>query len=222
MAGPQMHALRFNKLLLDLRKLGGRDLVIVGASVLDAALREALLRTLKPLSSKDREDMFDNEAGAARRLSAKIDLALATGIITKKTHIESDLVRRLRNELAHSIDPDEILSTKCSSLIGAFGYADPTAIDIAIDGVTNEPPGGGAGTLTFFGEVFNVPDLVVVMGDDRRVAWFYPSEDDYPKTTDDRIRAQLWACITASIAPVLFDWHGDEQLASQLPAEAWS
>ncbi len=74
MADPEMHALRFNKLLLDLRKLTGRDLVIVGASVLDAALREALLRTLKPLSSKDREDIFDSESGAARRLSAKPDL----------------------------------------------------------------------------------------------------------------------------------------------------
>lgn len=219
MARSPLHALRFNKLILDLRNLSGRDLVIVGASLLDAALQQALSRRFAKLSSRDEQKIFFEESGAASRLSSKIDLALALGLITKETHVEAHRLRRLRNFLAHSLDPEAVSSDECVTATSAFAYIDPGKIVLTLDDVVIEDF-SSTESIAFYGERFRYGDLFVVTGDDRRLAWLFPYIED-PTGFDQIVRNQIWATITAVIVPVLGEWHNDEALAELRPRDAW-
>lgn len=220
MSKKSLHVLRFNRLLFDLRRLSGRDLVIVGASLIDGALREALVRTLKPLSAADRRNMFDTESGAASRLSAKIDLALAIGLITKRTHTETTVLRKLRNLVAHSIDPDEMESAAASSFVASFGYTSSSEIETTVEGAKVQDQ-LASGQLIFYGETHRYEDLFIAVGGDDRVVWIFPDSDAVDRSRDELVRAQIFACVTAIVIPVLGEWHNDETLADAHPPEAW-
>ncbi len=159
--------------------------------------------------------MFGSESGAARRLGSKIDLALAVGLITARTHSQCTVLRKLRNQLAHSIDPDEIDTASALSLISRFSYTRPDQSELT-EGVKIEPLDVSTFVFRFLGEEFDVDDLVTILSRDRELLWLYPDAAAYPSRDDD-IRQQIWSYITAAIVPVLGSWLSDESLLEVMP-----
>ena len=84
-----------------LRQESDRGSVIVAAALLDEALYNMLLCRLVP--SLQREDeLLDGTYAPLNSFSAKIDLAYRVGIIRQKLRSSLHLIRRLRNDFAHS------------------------------------------------------------------------------------------------------------------------
>lgn len=79
-----------------------RAFVLVFTALVEDSLRNLLLSHMnKDLNSDDRRRIFEYE-GLAGSFSSRTMLAWAMGIIGKDTRHDLDLIRKLRNEFAHS------------------------------------------------------------------------------------------------------------------------
>lgn len=86
----------------DLATEGERSAVIVGAAQLDNALEQYLLIVLQPQPGGD--DKLFGENGVLRNTYAKINIAYRLGIINADVERALQLVRRIRNDFAHSME----------------------------------------------------------------------------------------------------------------------
>jgi hypothetical protein len=86
----------------DLATEGERSAVIVGAAQLDNALEQYLLIVLQPQPGGDDKLFGDN--GVLRNTYAKINIAYRLGIINADVERALQLVRRIRNDFAHSME----------------------------------------------------------------------------------------------------------------------
>src|SRR5829696_1924500 len=86
----------------DLATEGERSAVIVGAAQLDNALEQYLLIALQPQPGGD--DKLFGENGVLRDTYAKINIAYRLGIINADVERALQLVRRIRNDFAHSME----------------------------------------------------------------------------------------------------------------------
>lgn len=88
---------------------GDRAAVILGAARLDVAL-EAALRSLMSNHPNGQDNLFDPDRPLGT-LSAKIALAHRLGVIDQDVEHALQIIRKIRNEFAHSIE-DESLSVQ--------------------------------------------------------------------------------------------------------------
>jgi hypothetical protein len=88
---------------------GDRAAVVLGAARLDVAL-EAALRCLMSTHPNGQDNLFDPDRPLGT-LSAKIALAHRLGVIDQDVEQALQIIRKIRNDFAHSID-DESLSVQ--------------------------------------------------------------------------------------------------------------
>jgi hypothetical protein len=90
-----------SEFVVALGKEGDRSAVIIGATKIDVELEELLKAILHPAVG-GRDDLFDNERPLST-FSAKTSIAFRLGIIDRDLEHAIQLVRRIRNEFAHTL-----------------------------------------------------------------------------------------------------------------------
>lgn len=80
-----------------------RGVAIVAVSMLERMLEIVLTQRMMPLTAKRHKTMF-GRIGILSSFSAKIELALALGIISENLYIQIDALRRVRNTFAHRME----------------------------------------------------------------------------------------------------------------------
>jgi hypothetical protein len=92
---------RFLALKGQLRDETDRGAVIVAAALLEDALESMLLARLVPSPERD-DELFHGPYAPLSTFSAKIDFAYRVGLIRLSVRSSLHLLRRIRNEFAHS------------------------------------------------------------------------------------------------------------------------
>ncbi len=93
----------FAEYMKQLEKESERGTVIVSAALMDEALAELIKAKLVPSPRKDKDDeLFVGSYAPLGSFSARIDFAYRLGIIASSTRSSLHLLRRLRNDFAHS------------------------------------------------------------------------------------------------------------------------
>jgi len=91
----------FLEITRQLRQESDRGSVIVGTSILDGLLSSYIKAKLAPSPNKC-DELFDCAYAPLSSFSVKIDLAHRLGLLTHATRSSLHLIRRLRNDFAHS------------------------------------------------------------------------------------------------------------------------
>lgn len=86
-----------------------RTAVIVGAAVVDSLLERLLLRTLRPHAAGT-DPLFDGDAPLST-FSSRINISYQLGLIDEELTRALHLLRRIRNEFAHSVAGCELDSS---------------------------------------------------------------------------------------------------------------
>jgi DNA-binding MltR family transcriptional regulator len=89
-----------SRFLLALKDSNDRACAIVGAAVVDDALRSCLLMHMIDDEQLD-ETLFNSESGPMSGFSAKINAAYALGLIGVQSHADMHCIRLVRNAFAH-------------------------------------------------------------------------------------------------------------------------
>jgi len=87
----------------ELRSQNDRATAIVGGTMVEAHLRNAILSRFHPLSNVRRDRLFTGY-GPLATFSAKIEIAAALGIFGQKTCTDIGAVKDIRNKFAHSLE----------------------------------------------------------------------------------------------------------------------
>lgn len=95
-------AVEAQKIALRLLKEGERGAVLLGAARLDFALERLLKGAMHPHIGGD-DNLFDSDRPLGT-FSAKIALAYRLGLIEKPVEHALQMIRRVRNEFAHSFE----------------------------------------------------------------------------------------------------------------------
>lgn len=95
-----------------------RGLVLTLAARIDDALEHVLRDCCGNADHNVLDAMFDN--GPLATFSAKIDLCYSLGIVERDLHRSLTILRRLRNEFAHSKEPLTLLSQTCASRLASM------------------------------------------------------------------------------------------------------
>ena len=91
----------FLKISSQLRAESDRGTVIVAAAIIDEALEQLLKARLAPSNGRD-DELFDSPYAPLSSFSAKIDFAYRVGVVAAEVKATFHLLRKLRNEFAHS------------------------------------------------------------------------------------------------------------------------
>ncbi|MBR9910899.1 MAG: hypothetical protein GYB33_11185 [Gammaproteobacteria bacterium] len=91
-----------SKLLVDLVHQADRMLVLVSGQMVDESLYQLLDKFLIPKRSKDTDILKDSRVLGT--FSARINISYQLGLISKDFARDLDILRKMRNECAHSID----------------------------------------------------------------------------------------------------------------------
>jgi hypothetical protein len=84
-------------------KESGRGAVLVAAARLDVALAQCIKAVLMPHPGGD-DPLFDSDSRILGTFSAKIQIAYRLGLIDRDVEHAIQMIRRVRNEFAHSFD----------------------------------------------------------------------------------------------------------------------
>jgi DNA-binding MltR family transcriptional regulator len=79
-----------------------RTAAILGGTIVDNALRVALLARFRP-DEKDHADLFEGEIGPLSTFAARINVAYALRIFGRKTLSDLQCIKAIRNAFAHSL-----------------------------------------------------------------------------------------------------------------------
>ena len=101
------------KLIVRLCQESERAAVVLGAAAVDTNLEALLISQLIPCAQES-DELFDNDRPLGS-FSAKIALARRMGIMSDGFARALHLVRRIRNEFAHSIDELTLSSGACGN-----------------------------------------------------------------------------------------------------------
>ncbi len=99
---PWLAASEAGKIAAQMTVEGGRGAILVGAARIDTALETLLKSVMAPGSPKD-DNLFDPEKPLGT-LSAKIALASRLSLIEKPVEQAMQMIRKTRNDFAHSFD----------------------------------------------------------------------------------------------------------------------
>jgi DNA-binding MltR family transcriptional regulator len=128
---------QFDELFEALSRESDRGLILVSASHLDEAL-ERLLRARFSIEHKKSKSMIDplfNTFGPLSTFSAKIKMSYAIDLIEKWVYRDLEILRKLRNEFAHSIKPAVFDSVEVAKLTEKLVGADR-----AVTAIESEEP----------------------------------------------------------------------------------
>lgn len=92
--------------------------VMVGAAILDNGLESAIATRMPGLNNRLKQKLFEGY-GPLATFAAKIDVALAFGLVDVETHKKLHVVKRVRNEFAHSPDTVTFESQEIVSMLTA-------------------------------------------------------------------------------------------------------
>ncbi len=104
MAGPKLPTPE--EIQAAVRDFGGqtdRGVAIIAVSMLEQMLEILLTQRMMPLNAKRYATMF-GKMGPLSSVSAKIELALALGVISENLYYQIDALRKVRNTFAHRIE----------------------------------------------------------------------------------------------------------------------
>ncbi|MGD0025168.1 MAG: DUF4145 domain-containing protein [Xanthobacteraceae bacterium] len=107
-----------------LERENARAVISVAASLIEYALEQVIMTRLrKPRDDSEQKELF-NENGILGTFSEKISAAYFLKIIGPKARRELDLIRRIRNQAAHDMNPisfdrTEEIAARCREL--SFG-----------------------------------------------------------------------------------------------------
>jgi Kef-type K+ transport system membrane component KefB len=90
--------------LQELKIQTDRGAAVIAAAVLDEILQMLLLARFVEIGSERRDTLFTKIGAPLSPLSAKIELAFATGIISNNARLAAHIVRDVRNKFAHRIE----------------------------------------------------------------------------------------------------------------------
>jgi hypothetical protein len=100
-----------------------RAAIIVGASVLDYALEELIKSRLREPKSSDEENELFSETGVFNSFRKKISMAYFMRLIGPTARKDFELIRRIRNEVAHNMNPVsfelDTIANRCRELVFA-------------------------------------------------------------------------------------------------------
>jgi hypothetical protein len=94
-----------NDFITSVRRLQARthaEIGIVAAAIIEEKLTEALLTKMRPLSGEMKKRLFEGY-GPLSSFSAKIDLSFALQVIDTQARSDLTVVRKIRNQFAHSV-----------------------------------------------------------------------------------------------------------------------
>ena len=195
--------------MLALRTSTGRDLAIVGASWLDAAVELNLRYNMTSLAGQEPDPQVFFKG--VRGLEARLWVAEAFGLFGDSTiRHQADLVRRVRNALAHTIDDLNCDSSSIAPLIDQMTLTTESVTQsLLIDPNTVDPRNSQPWWFTFDGEDFR-GDQVSVIGAENpdRIVFFVPRSPE-PVTRDDRLRRQIYATVFGVLGLGLKPWIND-------------
>jgi Mannitol repressor len=103
MAGPKLPTLEeLQAAIKDFGSQTDRGVAIIAVSILEQMLEIVLTQRMMPLTAKRYARMF-GRMGPLSSFSAKIELALALGVISENLYYQIDALRDVRNTFAHRI-----------------------------------------------------------------------------------------------------------------------
>ena len=94
----------FDGIMVLVKQLGQKTdagVAMIVAAALDRLLEAALLTKMVKLNREKRDRIF-GEYGALQGFSAKIDVAFSLGIVDRETYNSLTVVRKIRNQFAHT------------------------------------------------------------------------------------------------------------------------
>ena len=108
-----------NSLAVGIRKVFKQThagVALSGAALVDQALEVTLVGRMPQLNRAMHDKLFQGY-GPLSSFSAKIDVAFALALLDKRTHAKLSIVRKIRNEFAHSSEPLSFESPVIMSLL---------------------------------------------------------------------------------------------------------
>jgi hypothetical protein len=119
----------FEKYSTLLKRESDRGAVIVGAAILDDLLQEVVVARL--VSSPEREDeLFDGYNSPCSSFGSRIDLAYRIGSITARVRSDLHLIRRMRNDAAHTGEHRDFESPQIQSRLRELVRREGGLLDI--------------------------------------------------------------------------------------------
>jgi DNA-binding MltR family transcriptional regulator len=110
-------------ILDELKDENDRAVALVGASLVEHTLQEAIRSVLRPFDDKDNAELKDRifgNRGIFSGLSAKILGAFVLSIIGKQAQRDLELINKIRNTFAHDMNPLDFsnagIKSRCSEL----------------------------------------------------------------------------------------------------------
>lgn len=198
--------------MLDLRSKHGRELAILGASWLDVALEINLREHFLPAYRvPTRSDLFRS---TLKSFESKINVARAMGAMPPEIADHVDLVRRVRNEFAHTIDDIDLEAPVMKTSLGQMTLTPARALD----GLTIDKSAPKAKPYRFrFGQDEFESDVAAIADSDGRVLFFVPDGSD--RSSDDILRRQIYGCMIGVLGFGLRPWLDRESRPGGLPIE---
>ncbi len=130
-AGPEAADL-FLKISSQLRAESDRGTVIVAAAIIDEALEQLLKARLAPSNGRD-DELFDAPYAPLSSFSAKIDFAYRVGVLAAEVKATFHLLRKLRNDFAHSSGNLDFGSQQVQSRIREVYKLNVAILDASFD-----------------------------------------------------------------------------------------
>jgi hypothetical protein len=95
----------FTAAFAEMRHVSDRVAAISSAAYLDNAIGLALLTRLIPLGKRWQDQIFDGAVAPLNTLSSKAKIGYAIGLYGPVTYKDIDIIRKIRNDFAHTIGP---------------------------------------------------------------------------------------------------------------------
>jgi hypothetical protein len=113
----------------ELRTQTDRGAAIIGAALVEEALRRALQSKLQIKVNPNIKQRLFEANGPLATFSAKIDLAYSLQLVDldESQYRDLHLIRKVRNEFAHAVEPITFDSQKVKNLCAEFRYIEETA-----------------------------------------------------------------------------------------------
>lgn len=191
--------------MLKLRNMTGRDLAIIGAAWLDAAVELNLRYNMQALAARPpTKEVF---ARGLRGLESRLWVADAFGLFGgSDVRPQADLLRRVRNEFAHTIEDVDCDSPTIAPLIDQMNLTPEGVTDDLVIRAQAEERASERWSFQFDGEEFNGADVAAIYDESPdRLLFFVPLVHDI-RSRDDRLRAQIYAAVHGALGLGLKSW----------------
>lgn len=200
----------FNRMLLGLEGRSPRDVAILGAAFLDAALERSIDALVMDRSGSPAPELFAQNSPLST-LSSKVVAARSLGLISTQAEVEMDQFRKVRNAFAHSLSDLDLADSPIRDHIANFTLwcnkevpdqsywyrFDPSVVPVA-----NTPPG----RFTFDGKEIDMATSRWVVDQDGTLLFYVPVCTADNADSHTRLLFQAWGCVYEAICPAVVRW----------------